>query len=346
MSEQFWFNLAEQDPPVIQVPGGTIAEANVNTFPALQGISAYLLTLDPGGVRIPHWHPDAAEMQYLISGSQVQVGLISTASKENGPGTDVSYTLQEPGWVGYIPQGWFHYIQNTGTEPAQMLILFNNQAPNDLDVSWALGIGGQAGMQVMEQVFRIPLGSADLQKIWNAPGTPGGTTPSSAFAYNLAGQSPPAISIPGGGTVQETKIDHLDGIDLFLLTLEPGAVRIPHWHPDAVEVQYLLSGQVNVGLMSTANGTAAGTDCSFQLDQPGMLGFVPQGWLHFIQNNGPQQAQVLIGFNSASPDNVDLSWAFGTGGADGANVLQEVFGVSWADADFQQIWIAPPPPTR
>lgn len=342
MSDQFWFNLAGQTPPNVDVPGGTIAEANVHTFPVLQGISAYLLTLDPGGVRIPHWHPDAAEMQYLISGSNVQVGLIGTASAQNGPGTDVSYTLRQPGWVGYIPQGWFHYIQNTGTEPAQMLILFNTEAPDDVDVSWALGIGGWAGLQVMEQVFRIPLGKANLQRIWNAPGTPGGTTPSSPFGYDLLGQSPPTISISGGGTIQETQIPHLDGIDLFLLTLEPGAVRIPHWHPDAQEVQYLLSGQVTVGLMSTANGTAAGTDFSFQLNTPGMLGYAPQGWLHYIQNTGTETAQVLIGFNNASPDDVGLSWAFGMGGAEGQRLLQEVFSVSWAGADFEQIWISPP----
>ena len=57
MSTQFWFDLAGQTPPAIDVPGGTIAEGNVKTFPVLQGIAAYLLTLDPGGVRIPHCFP-------------------------------------------------------------------------------------------------------------------------------------------------------------------------------------------------------------------------------------------------------------------------------------------------
>jgi hypothetical protein len=52
---------------------------------------------------------------------------------------------------------------------------------------------------------------------------------------------------------------------------------------------------------------------------------------------------VLVLLNSEAPEEVDISWAFGTGGADGARVLQEVFGISWLDADFSQIWISPPP---
>lgn len=341
----FSFDLAGQAPPVIDVAGGTIQEGNSTTFPALkgQGIAAYLLTLDPGGVRIPHWHPDASEMQYLVSGSGVQVGLITPANGA-APGTDVSYTLQAPGWVGFIPQGWYHYIQNTGTEPARMIILFNSDTPDDVDVSWALQVGGWAGLGVMQQVFGIPLGGANLQRIWNAPGTPGGTRPSSGFGFDLAGAAP-AVTVAAGGRIQEAAagaITDLDGLSVYLLTLEPGAVRIPHWHPDAVELQYLLSGQVYVGMMTTASGTQAGTDVSFTLDAPGMIGFVPQGWLHFIQNPGTEPAQLVIAFNSASPDNVDLSWAFGTGGGDGAAVLRDVFGIDWSGADFRQTWISPP----
>lgn len=342
MSQSYSFNLAAQSPPV-DVPGGTIREANVGTFPVLQGLSAYILTLEPGGVRIPHWHPDCSEMQYLVSGSNVQVGLITPAQGTKA-GTDKSYTLQGPGWVGFIPQGWHHYIQNTGTEPAVMMIFFNSESPNDVDVSWALKVGGKDGRAVMEQVFGISLKGADFDRIWCAPGTPGGPRPSSDFAFNLAGQSPPAIPV-GQSSIQqaaEPTFPVLQGMALLLLTLEPGATLVPHWHPNAAELDYVLSGEVFVGLITPANGTRAGTDVSFPLKQ-GMVGFLPQNWFHYIQNTGKETAQVLVLLNSEAPEEVDISWAFGTGGADGARVLQEVFGISWLDADFSQIWIAPPP---
>ena len=43
--------------------------ANENNFPLLKGMALYLLRLDSGGVREPHWHPNAAELSYCLSGS-------------------------------------------------------------------------------------------------------------------------------------------------------------------------------------------------------------------------------------------------------------------------------------
>ncbi|HEX6369299.1 MAG TPA: cupin domain-containing protein [Longimicrobium sp.] len=343
MGQSFSFDLAGQKAPV-NVPGGTIREANADTFPALKGLSAYILTLEPGGVRIPHWHPDAVEMQYLVSGSNVQVGLMPP---NDGPvaGQEVSYTLQAPGWVGFIPQGWHHYIQNNGSEPAVLMIFFNNESPDDVDVSWALAIGGRDGTRVMEQVFGISLKGANHKRIWNVPGTPGGVTPppQSIFGFDLGGQAP-IVDVPGGGTARlaiDMTFKKLEGISLFLLTLEPGASLVPHWHPDAAELDYVLSGEVFVGLMTTAHKTRAGKDMSFALKE-GMVGFLPQGWFHYIQNTGTTPAQILVVFNNASPSEIDISVAFGTSGAAGQAILEEVFGISWANADFTQVAISPP----
>jgi oxalate decarboxylase len=49
---------------------GTIQQANEHTFPILSGqaASAVLTVLRPGGIREPHWHPSAWEVNYVISG--------------------------------------------------------------------------------------------------------------------------------------------------------------------------------------------------------------------------------------------------------------------------------------
>ena len=47
------------------------AEARIvdsRNFPAEQNIAAALLTIKPGGMRELHWHPNASEWQYYISG--------------------------------------------------------------------------------------------------------------------------------------------------------------------------------------------------------------------------------------------------------------------------------------
>lgn len=42
--------------------GGSPTMANKNNFSILKGMALYLLRLDSGGIREPHWHPNAPEL--------------------------------------------------------------------------------------------------------------------------------------------------------------------------------------------------------------------------------------------------------------------------------------------
>jgi oxalate decarboxylase len=48
--------------------GGSRTIANSDNFPILRGMATYSLKLDRGGIREPHWHPNAAELSYVING--------------------------------------------------------------------------------------------------------------------------------------------------------------------------------------------------------------------------------------------------------------------------------------
>jgi oxalate decarboxylase len=144
MSDQFWFDLAAA-PPTVTAKGGTIQEANATTFPALDGLAIYLLTLEPGGLRIPHWHPDAAEMDYCLSGTAT-IGLADPDRQWQ------KFTLTA-GQIAYLPQGWFHYIQNTGQDAMRMLVIFNNQSPNDIGISQAFQV---TSPEVLGLAFNVP----------------------------------------------------------------------------------------------------------------------------------------------------------------------------------------------
>lgn len=124
----FVFDL-KSCPPQVVAQGGTIQEANQSTFPQLQGngLSIYLLTLQPEAVRIPHWHPDAAELDYVLSGT-AQIGLAF-------PDGEWERFDVAAGQIAILPQGWFHYIKNIGTDTLQMLVIFNNSSPNDIGIS-------------------------------------------------------------------------------------------------------------------------------------------------------------------------------------------------------------------
>lgn len=103
-----------------------------STFPISTTITAVVLDLEPGALRELHWHPTADEWQYIISGD-VSVTLFGAGGR---------YRIEnlEKGDVGYIPQGYGHSIENTGTTPARLLIGFNTGIYQSIGLSqWIAG---------------------------------------------------------------------------------------------------------------------------------------------------------------------------------------------------------------
>ena len=134
--EPFKFKL-EQSHPAADVAGGVIRFAKKNDFPALDGLAMASIHLHPGGVRIPHWHPNANEMDYVISG-KCRINLFGPASEANPDGITEVFTL-EAGEISFLPQGWFHSIENTGKDDLHILVIFNNAMPEDIGISRGIG---------------------------------------------------------------------------------------------------------------------------------------------------------------------------------------------------------------
>jgi oxalate decarboxylase/phosphoglucose isomerase-like protein (cupin superfamily) len=62
----------------------------------------------------PHWHPAANEVCFVLAG-QVEVGIV-------GPnGASQTDTLTN-GDLAFVPVNWLHYVDNVGTEPAQVIL--------------------------------------------------------------------------------------------------------------------------------------------------------------------------------------------------------------------------------
>jgi oxalate decarboxylase len=115
--------------PQVRRKGGTVIECTAKNFPVVGQSDAaiFLLTLEPGAIREPHWHPNAWELEYVVSGT-ARLGVVLP----NG-----TYDLVDlgPGDVGFVPQGWAHYIENIGKTPVKMPIVFGNHQPNDIGLS-------------------------------------------------------------------------------------------------------------------------------------------------------------------------------------------------------------------
>ena len=96
-------------------------------FPIASTITGIVLELEPGGLRELHWHPNADEWQYVLSGS-ISVTLF---------GANGRFRIEtlEQGDAGYIPQGYGHSVENVGTGKARILIAFNTGEYQAIDLS-------------------------------------------------------------------------------------------------------------------------------------------------------------------------------------------------------------------
>jgi oxalate decarboxylase len=103
------------------------------------------LTLKPKGIREPHWHHNAAELDYVLSG-RARMTIF-------GPGNSLDSFEVAPGEIVFIPPAYFHYIENIDTDDdMQFAIFFNHERPEDLGIS---GSFGAYSNDILASVFGI-----------------------------------------------------------------------------------------------------------------------------------------------------------------------------------------------
>jgi oxalate decarboxylase len=120
------FPLSNIQPQVFE--GGTLQGATQAEWKILEGQqgSVYLARLNPGGIREPHWHPSAWELNYVIQGK----------ARWSFVGPQVTYDTfeAEEGDLVFAPQGHFHYFENASdSEDLVTLIVFNTSATEPQD---------------------------------------------------------------------------------------------------------------------------------------------------------------------------------------------------------------------
>ena len=120
----FSYRLLAQEP--IRTTGGTVRISDSTTFPVATTIAAAFVEVEPGGMRELHWHPNANEAQYYISGQARMTVFAADA-------TAGTFDYQ-PGDVGFVPRNMGHYIENTGTTKLQFLELWRTDKFADVSL--------------------------------------------------------------------------------------------------------------------------------------------------------------------------------------------------------------------
>jgi len=294
-------------------PGGVTRGASVREFPASIGIAGVSMRLAAGGIRELHWHANAAEWAYVVTGE-----CRTTCIHPDGSAYVDTFG---PGDVWYFPRGYGHSIQGLGPDECHFILIFDNgdfsedhtfsitdflaQTPPEI-VAQNLGLS-------LEEVARLPKG-----EVYFAQGpAPDDSTMDAAqrrraeltttHRYPLMAQQPRRA--PGGGTqrvVTVTDFPISQTMAGSVIELQPGALRELHWHPNADEWQYYLQGQAEMGVF-LAEGKAV-----IEGFEAGDVGYVPMGAGHYIKNTGSDVLKILIGFNSGHYQAIDLSeWLAG-----------------------------------
>lgn len=141
------FHLADWGGNVF--PGGSLQGANSENWPILVGQkgAVYLARLAVGGIREPHWHPSAWEINVILAGLSRWVFV--------GPNGTQDVFEAGKGDVIFAPQGHYHYFENaSATEELVALIVFNSDAAEPKD---DIGIG-QSLTSIPNDVLSAVLG--------------------------------------------------------------------------------------------------------------------------------------------------------------------------------------------
>jgi oxalate decarboxylase len=121
----FSHRMHAQEP--IEAAGGRVRITDSRNFPASKTIAAALVDVEPGGLRELHWHPNADEWQYYLSGRGRM-----TVFASSGKARTFDY---QAGDVGYIPFAMGHYVQNTGDETLTFLEMFKSDHFADVSLN-------------------------------------------------------------------------------------------------------------------------------------------------------------------------------------------------------------------
>lgn len=250
------------------------------------------MRLDEGVIRELHWHREA-EWAYVLAGRVRVTGL----DLEGGSFID---DLEE-GDLWYFPSGHPHSLQGLSPNGTEFLLIFDDGNFSEESTFLLTDWIAHTPKSVLAGNFRMR-----PQTFKNIPPSEKyifqGSVPDSIpkelprnfkaskqrFTHKMLAQEPEHTS---GGEVRITDSSNFPiskTVAAAHLTINPGAIREMHWHPNADEWSYFKRGRARVTIFA-AEGNARTFDYV-----AGDVGIVPRNMGHFIENlSDDEEVEVL-----------------------------------------------------
>lgn len=285
--------------------GGWSREITVRDLPIATTLAGVNMSLTPGGVRELHWHQQS-EWAYMIWGT---ARITSVDQQGRNFIADVG-----PGDLWFFPKGLPHSIQGLA-DGCEFLLVFDDGSFSDLNTLSISDWFAHTPPEVLSVNFGIPesaFQSMPTEQVYifqdQVPGSlssqevqsPYGTVPLS-FKHRLLAQKPIVTSGGSVRIVDSTNFPISTTVAAALVEIKPGGMRELHWHPNADEWQYYLTGQ---GRMTVFGGNGIARTFDYRA---GDVGYVPVAMGHYIQNTGTDTLWFLEMFRSDRFEDISLN---------------------------------------
>jgi oxalate decarboxylase len=289
--------------------GGWARQVTVRDLPISTTLAGVNMRLKAGAIRELHWHIPA-EWAFMLYGTARITGVDSDGRSFV---SDIG-----KGDLWYFPGGVPHSIQGLGPDGCEFLLVFDDGRFSEFDTflitDWfehtpteILAKNLQTPEKTFDSVpkkelyiFNAPLPDSLQADLKQATG-PEGKVPA-PFDFHMTAQAPD-IKRKGGEIriVDSSKFKASITVAAALVTLHPGALRELHWHPNADEWQYYISGK---GRMTVFTGGGKARTMDFQT---GDVGYIQQSLPHYIENTGDTDLEFLEIFKSDFYQDISLA---------------------------------------
>lgn len=303
----FWFPFSRAHKRV--QTGGWARQVTVADLPISTTIAGVNMRLINGAIRELHWH-QASEWAIMLYGN-------ARITVVDPQGRSFVNDLKE-GDLWYFPSGYPHSIQGLGPDGCEFLLVFDDGQFSENETFLISDWMAHTPVEILEKNFSLPRSAfADIpeKELYIFPSqvdktleedrkntiSPAGKVPN-PFSYSLYEQKP-TVKTKGGEArvVDSNNFAVSTTIAAALVSLQPGGLRELHWHPNADEWLYFISGQGRVTVFA-AVGHARTMDFV-----AGDVGYIPKSMGHYIENTGDTELRFLETFKSSYYASVGLS---------------------------------------
>ncbi len=289
-------------------PGGWTRQVTVRELPISKTIAGVEMRLIAGGIRELHWHVSAEWAIMLYGTARI------TAVDQEGR-SFVSDVAEGDLWL--FPKGVPHSIQGLGPDGCKFLLVFDDGNFNEFETFLITDWLAHTPKEVLAKNFNVPAstfdrvpqkelfifpaalpGPLETEQAQAAEGT--GAVPS-RFDFRTSRMKPTKVCHGGEVKIIDSRNFPVTPIAAAIVRLKPGGLRELHWHPNADEWQYFISGK---GRMTVF---AAGTHARTMDFQEGDVGYVLQSTPHYVENTGDTDLVFLEMFRTDRYEDISLA---------------------------------------